>query len=71
MTVNTLRHCLLQACCIVIHPSFHFISLHIFYEDCRKVTYILVKAALLRGVLVPGKVAKKIKATEEISKFKN
>ena len=29
--------------------SFHFISLHIFYEDCRKVTYILVKAALLRG----------------------
>ena len=29
--------------------TFHFISLHIFYEDCRKVTYILVKAALLRG----------------------
>ena len=28
--------------------KFHFISLHIFYEDCRKVTYILVKAALLR-----------------------
>ena len=25
--------------------SCHFISLHIFYEDCRKVTYILVKAA--------------------------
>ena len=24
-------------------------SLHVFYEDCRKVTYILVKAALLRG----------------------
>ena len=35
----------------------HFISLHIFYEDCRKVTYILVKAALLRGYLyqVSGK----------------
>ena len=29
--------------------SFFFISLHIFYEDCRKVKYILVKAALLRG----------------------
>ena len=30
---------------------------HIFYEDCRKVTYILVKAALLRGYLyqVSGK----------------
>ena len=27
---------------------FHFISLHIYiYEDCRKVTYNLVKAALL------------------------
>ena len=26
-----------------------FFWLHIFYEDCRKVTYILVKAALLRG----------------------
>ena len=41
------------------HFSFHFsfISLHIFYEDCRKVTYILVKAALLRGYLyqVSGK----------------
>ena len=37
--------------------SFHFISLHVFYEDCRKVTYILVKAALLRGYLyqVSGK----------------
>ena len=36
---------------------FHFISLHIFYEDCRKVTYILVKAALLQGYLyqVSGK----------------
>ena len=41
----------------VFFISFHFISLHIFYEDCRKVTYILVKAALLRGYLyqVSGK----------------